>query len=180
VGTYQPTSQSAALTGSEVEILRTYRGEDRDGDGTVPRDSATPIELPHEEGATFAAERHASLQNLDSALVQLAGVLSGRDTSGFRGPPTTRVGLDVEDLYEAGERIEVRVRSEDASAQLLARVVDERGTEVARGDLPRGIDEWRHVELGPLAAGTYRIGIDGGPLVHPVSDRFVVAAGEAT
>jgi pimeloyl-ACP methyl ester carboxylesterase len=179
VGTYQPTGQSAEVDGSEVEILRTYRGEDRGGDGTVPRDSATPIELPNEEGATFAAERHASLQNLDSALVQLAGVLSGRDTSGFRGLPMTRVGLDVDDLYGADERIEVRVRSEDRSAQLVVRVVDERGTEVARTELARGIDEWRRVELGPLPGGTYRIGIDGGPLVHPVGDRFVVYVGDA-
>jgi hypothetical protein len=180
VGTFQPTGQSAARAGSDVEILRSYRGEDRGGDSTVPRDSATPIELPNEEGAMFAAERHASLQNLDGALVQLAGVLSGRNTTAFRGLPATRLGLDLEDLYAADERIVVRVRSEDEAAVLTARVEDGRGTEVARVELPRGLDEWRRIELGPLPAGTYRIGVAGGPLVQPVADRFVVFAPEAT
>ncbi|MGZ8603256.1 MAG: lipase/acyltransferase domain-containing protein [Actinomycetota bacterium] len=180
VGTFQPTGQSAARTGSEVEILRSYRGQDRGGDSTVPRDSATPIELPHEEGAMFASERHASLQNLDGALVHLAGVLSGRDTGAFRGLPATRLGLDLDDLYGADQRIPVRVRSEDEAAVLTAWVQDERGVEVARSELPRGIDEWRHMELGPLPAGTYRIGVAGGPLVQPVADRFVVYGPELT
>jgi pimeloyl-ACP methyl ester carboxylesterase len=180
VGTFQPTSLSAELRGSEVEILRTYEGEDRGGDGTVPRDSATPIELAHEEGATFAAERHGSLQNLDSVLVQLAGVLTGRDTGAFRGLPASRLGLDLDDLYGADEPIPVRVRSEDQSAELVASIVDERGTEVARADLPRSIDEWREVELAPLPEGAYRITIGGGPLVAPVADRFVVFGAEMT
>jgi pimeloyl-ACP methyl ester carboxylesterase len=180
VGTFQPTGQSARRSGTGVEILRSYRDEDRGGDGTVPRDSATPIELPHEEGATFASERHASLQNLDSVLVQLAGVLTGRDTAAFRGLPATRLGLDLDDLYGADERITVRVRSEDQAAELSAWVVDERGVEVARTELARGIDEWRQVELGPLPAGTYRIGVAGGPLVQPVADRFVVFGSDVT
>lgn len=176
VGTFQPTGQSAERSGSDVEILRSYRGEDRGGDSTVPRDSATPIELPNEEGAMFASERHASLQNLDGALVQLAGVLSGRHTGAFRGLPATRLGLDLDDLYAADQPVPVRVRSEDQAAVLTAWVQDEHGTEVARTELPRGLDEWRQVELGPLPAGTYRIGIAGGPLVQPVADRFVVYA----
>jgi pimeloyl-ACP methyl ester carboxylesterase len=180
VGTFQPTSLSAERAGSEVEILRTYGGEDRGGDGTVPRDSATPIELEHEEGATFAAERHGSLQNLDSALVQLAGVLTGRDTSVFRGLPATRLGLDVEDLYGSDEPIAVRVRSEDERAELVVSVTDERGSEVARTALPSGLDEWREAELPPLPEGAYRIAVGGGPLVQHVTDRFVVAGADVT
>lgn len=180
VGTFQPTGQSAARAGSEVEILPSYRGEDRGGDSTVPRDSATPIELPHEEGATFAAERHASLQNLDSALVQLSGVLSGRDTGTFRDLPGSRIGLDLDDLNGADQPVPVRVRSEDQAAVLTARVVDERGTEVARTEIPRGPDEWRQVVIGPLPAGAYRIDVAGGRFVQPVTDRFVVYGSDLT
>jgi pimeloyl-ACP methyl ester carboxylesterase len=178
VGTFQPTSLSAERGGDGVEILRTYDGEDRGGDGTVPRDSATPIELAHEEGATFAAERHGSLQNLDSALVQLAGVLTGRDTGAFRALPATRLGLDVDDLYGTDEPIAVRVRSEDERAELVLSVADEHGIEVARVALPSGLDEWRETELAPLPEGAYRVSVGGGPLVQPVTDRFVVSGAD--
>jgi pimeloyl-ACP methyl ester carboxylesterase len=175
IGTFQPTGQSATRSGDTVEVLRRYKGEDRDGDGTVPRDSATPIELEHEEGAMFAAERHATLQNMDPVLVQLAGVLTGRDTSAFRDLPKSGLGLDLEDAYATDEPVAIRVRSEDEAAELDAVIVGaETGGEVARASLPPGLDEWREAEIPPVPAGTYRLTVSGGPLVQPVSDVFVV------
>lgn len=174
VGTFQPTSQSAVRDGDTVEILRRYKGEDLDGDGTVPRVSATPIEIEREEGAMFAAERHASLQNLDAALVQVAGVLTGRPTGAFRDV-RTGLGLDVEDVYATDEPVSMRVRSEDESAELTVVVVDaETGSEAARTAVPRGIDEWREAEIPPIPAGTYRVTVGGGPTIQPVTDVFVV------
>jgi len=175
VGTFQPTGQSAMPARDTVKILRDYKGEDQDGDGTVPRVSATPIELEHEEGAMFAAERHASLQNLDAALTQLTGLLTGRDTSAFRDIPKSGLGLDVEDVFATEEPVAVRVRSEDESAELMAVVVDtETGAEAGRATLPRGIDEWREAEIPPIPAGTYRVTVSGGPTIQPVTDVFVV------
>jgi pimeloyl-ACP methyl ester carboxylesterase len=180
IGTFQPTSQSARQAGDTVDILREYRGEDRDGDGTVPRDSATPIELKREEGAMYASERHASLQNLDAVLVQLAGVVTGRDTGAFRDLPKSGLGLDLEDAYATDEPIAVRVRSEDLSAELVAVAVEaETGREVERATLPPGIDEWREVEIPPVPAGTYRLTVSGGQMVQPVTDVFVVYDGNA-
>jgi pimeloyl-ACP methyl ester carboxylesterase len=175
IGTFQPTGQSAVRAGDTVEVLRRYRGEDRDGDGTVPRDSATPVELEHEEGAMFAAERHATLQNMDPVLVQLAGVLTGRDTSAFRDVPKSGLGLDLEDAYATDEPVAIRVRSEDEAAELDAVVVEaETGRGVAATSLQPGLDEWREAEVPPIPAGTYRLTVSGGPLVQPVSDVFVV------
>jgi pimeloyl-ACP methyl ester carboxylesterase len=175
IGTFQPTGQSATRAGDTVEVLRRYRGEDRDGDGTVPRDSATPIELEHEEGAMFAAERHATLQNMDPVLVQLAGVLTGRDTSAFRDLPKSGLGLDLEDAYATDEPVAIRVRSEDEAAELDAEVVEaEAGRAMASTSLSPGLDEWREAEIPPIPAGTYRLTVSGGPLVQPVSDVFVV------
>jgi pimeloyl-ACP methyl ester carboxylesterase len=175
VGTFQPTGQSARGSGDKVEILREYEGEDGGGDGTVPRPSATPIELKHEEGAMFAAERHASLQNLDAVLVQLAGLLTGRDTSIFRDLPKSGLGLDLEDAYAVDESIGIRVRSEEPPAELVAVAVEtERGQEVGRATLGPGIDEWREAEIPPLPAGTYRLTVSGGSTVQPVTDLFVV------
>ncbi|SRR6266540_5434058 len=73
IGTFQPTAQSAKARGDGVALIGSYEGVDQDGDGTVPRVSATPIEVEHEENAMFAAQRHASLQNDDPVLTQLAG-----------------------------------------------------------------------------------------------------------
>lgn len=175
IGTFQPTSQSARRTGDMVEILRQYHGEDRDGDGTVPRDSATPIEIKHEEGAMFAAERHASLQNLDAVLVQLSGVLTGHDTTAFRDFPKTALGLDIEDAYSIDEPIGMRVRSEDGSAELVAVAIEaETGKEAGRATLPPGNEEWREAEIPPVPPGTYRLRVSGGPMVQPVTDLFVV------
>jgi pimeloyl-ACP methyl ester carboxylesterase len=184
VGTFQPTLQSARLDGDGVKVLREYEGSDLDGDGTVPRVSATPIEIEDEAGAMFAAERHGSLQNADPVLVQLAGLMSGigLDLGSFRDPPGARLGLDLEDAYATGEPITISVRTEDpiAVGELTAVVIDaERGAEVERGTLPRGDEPWRTTELPPLPEGAYRITVGGGGLVRPVTDVFGVFGGAA-
>jgi hypothetical protein len=97
----------------------------------------------------------------------------------FRGLPATRLGLDVEDLYGTDEPIAVRVRSEDERAELILSVADEHGSEVARTALPSSLDAWREAELPPLPEGAYRIAVGGGPLVQPVTDRFVVYGPDA-
>ncbi len=68
VGMFQPTAQSASPDGNGVKLLRHYRGEDQDGDGTVPRVSATPLELSNQGREVYIADRHASLQNVEQAL----------------------------------------------------------------------------------------------------------------
>jgi pimeloyl-ACP methyl ester carboxylesterase len=176
VGTFQRTLVSARMSGDTVEFLDRYPGEDAGGDGTVPRVSATPIEFPHEEGAMFVAERHASLQNNDPVLVQLAGILSGRDTSRVRAGSS--VGLDLDDAFGLGEPIYFRVRSEDPLAELTAVVsfADTHGT-AARIRLGTGGD-WRANEIPPLPLGAYRLTIAGESAVEPLSDVFVVVGDE--
>jgi hypothetical protein len=177
VGTFQATNQSALLAGGAVQLLKEYDGEDRDGDGTVPRDSATPMEIKEEEGAMFAAERHASIQNLDAALVQVAGLLTGRDTSSFRAPGVP-VGLDIEDAFPAGEPIALSVRCGDPGSALTVVASDtDHGVQQARVEVPPG-DGWRAVELPPLTPGTYRVTASGGPLIGSATD-LIVAYGEA-
>jgi pimeloyl-ACP methyl ester carboxylesterase len=188
IGTFQPTMQSARRRGDGVELIPSYEGRDQDGDGTVPRVSATPIEVEHEENARFAAQRHASLQNDDPVLTQLAGVLSGveLDLSAFRAP-MVRIGLDVDDVYEAGEPLTVRARPERETEEPLLAVIedasrppdDERPVEVARATLRPGDDEWRSAELGPLREGAYRVTVLGGGAIEPVTDVFAVVSGES-
>jgi pimeloyl-ACP methyl ester carboxylesterase len=181
VGTLQPTFQSARAAGDGVSLLRTYDGEDQGGDGTVPRVSATPVELEHEANAMFASERHASLQNEDAVLVQLRGVMSGLnvDFPGFRDAfPSIGLGLELDDTYQTGEPVQVRVHPEEEPAEsLLVQVFDtETDQEVARETLRPAEDGWHEAELRPLPEGAYRLTAFGSGRVEPVTDIFMVLA----
>jgi pimeloyl-ACP methyl ester carboxylesterase len=186
IGTFQPTAQSAKGNGNGVELIPTYQGDDLDGDGTVPRVSATPLEVEHEENAMFAAQRHASLQNDDPVLTQLAGILSdpSLDLSVFRALPTVRVSLDVDDLYEVGEPVTVKARPELPLGEPLLAVVedatrppDERPLELTRTTLRPSDGGWQSAELAPLPEGAYRVTVLGSGPVEPVTDVVAVLSG---
>jgi pimeloyl-ACP methyl ester carboxylesterase len=171
VGTFQPTLLSARLSRGRVEFLHERDG-DTDGDGTVPRVSATPIELSHEEGAMFAADRHASLQNNDAVLVQLAGILSGQDTSRVRAG--SRLGLELDDAFGSDEPFTFNVQTEDPMAELSALITRaDTGEEVKSLAVGAG-SGWRTPEIPPLQPGSYRLTLIGPSEVEPVTDAFVV------
>jgi hypothetical protein len=186
IGTFQPTAQSAKTHGDGVQLIHSYDGEDIGGDGTVPRVSATPIEVEHEENAMFAAQRHASLQNDDPVLAQLAGILSGLhlDLAAFRAPATVGLSLDVDDVYEAGEPVTVKARPERESTNALLAVVEDASqppdsqhpVELARAPLRPSGDGWHSVELPPLPEGAYRVTVLGSGMVEPVADVFAVVS----
>jgi hypothetical protein len=184
VGTHQPTSQSARRNGRGVAMLAALGGHDRSGDGTVPRVSATPLELSAQRREMYAATRHGSLQNADAALAQLHGALTSLyfDLGDFRGPARAgrpvQLGLDVDDVYEAEAPIELRVQTDaDESVALEATVTSvESDDVVARAPLRRVADERRVAELPPLSEGAYRLrvgGAAGQPGVEPAEDTFV-------
>lgn len=70
-------------------------GVDEDGDGTVPRISATPIELGDNPPAVFAATRHASLQNADPVLVHVRGTLDRIKLGAVRADAPVTVSLET-------------------------------------------------------------------------------------
>lgn len=189
IGTFQPTAQSAKTHGDGVQLIKSYDGEDIGGDGTVPRVSATPIEIEHEENAMFAAQKHASLQNDDPVLAQLAGILSGLhlNLAAFREPPKVGLSLDIEDIYGAGEPVTVKAKPERESIDALLAVVEdaslppdsEHPVEVARTPLRPADDGWHSVELPPLADGAYRVTVLGSGMVEPVTDVFAVVSAAA-
>jgi hypothetical protein len=179
VGTFQPTSQSAQLRGGRLTILRTYAGEDQDGDGTVPRVSATPLELSGQRRETYVATRHASLQNGESTLVQLAGLLADMDLdlTAYYGL-NIRLSLDVDDAFATGEPVTVRAKAEDEAVALTAVVVNTLTGELSeQARLRPTTDGWCSAELHPLAEGTYRVTVAGKGAVDPVSDVFAVLKG---
>jgi pimeloyl-ACP methyl ester carboxylesterase len=176
IGTFQPTAQSVALGGRAVKLLTTRDGKDEDGDGTVPRVSATPIEVEREANGMFAAQRHASLQDDQGVLVQLDALLTGLDldTSAIRGLEAMSLSLDVEDAYTSLEPVHVRARPQANVLDPIEAVVEDgEGQEVRRVRLLLGDDGWYTGEVPPLEAGTYRVTAAGNNL-KPVTDVFAV------
>ena len=180
VAAEHPTYQSARITGDGVELVRAYEDKDQGGDGTVPRVSATPIELDDEPGpgAVYAAERHGSLQNDEGVLRQVVGILSEPllGLKRFRSLTAIPLGLDIGDFYSVGEPIAFEVEPAETPPQTLnARVYSVAdGQQLASRPL-RKTPDGRYVgELPSLATGAYRVRVEGGSLVAPATEVFLV------
>jgi pimeloyl-ACP methyl ester carboxylesterase len=184
VGITQDTWQSAVLQGGKLTVRRTRRqpsGEDIDesGDGTVPRVSATPIEMGDDPPAVYASQKHATLQEVESVQTQLLGILTQiPGLSGVRGL-RSGLALRVDGSFAIAETVPVRVVTSQPRLSLAATVTD-RGT--GRTDGPytlRGLGQGIYeVELPGCNPGDYSVTVTGTGtsrnLVQPVSDVFVV------
>ena len=175
-GIFQPTSQSARLGDGGLEMLRSYRGEDQGGDGTVPSISATPIELSNQDLEVYVRERHASLQNADFSLDQVMGVIRRQRVDQSQAfVPGTGISLDLADAYLAGAPVTVRALPEVEWAVLTVKVVDvATGTEMPAVQMRTGAEGWQEAEVGPFLEGTYRLTVRGEGDINPVTDVFAV------
>jgi pimeloyl-ACP methyl ester carboxylesterase len=179
VGTHQPTLQSAMLANGKLRVIADLGGEDMDGDGTVPRVSATPIELSDDGGEMFAAEAHASLQNHDGIWVNLEGILRTDllHLSKFQGDgPAERVRLRLalDDVYSPDEQVEIRARPDSPVDSLQGLVVNVGSRREQCFGLQPDADGWYRGTAGTLGTGTYRITVYGSGEVLPVTDVIAV------
>jgi hypothetical protein len=177
VGTFQPTFQSALLTDDGVKPLHTYKGETMlGGDGTVPRLSATPIELSQARIETFVACPHASLQNFDPVRVQIRAALEDVDIGEIKAVAAEAMSLDMQDAFFAGEGFSARARCVAATRPLRAVVNDLETSRTAEYEFNAAPDGtgWQELNIPSLPAGTYRIRVDGGEVTEPIDDLFVV------
>jgi len=186
VGTDQPTLQSARLDAGKVRLSAELEGSDGSGDGTVPRVSATPLELSRARREMFAAKQHSSLQNADEVLVQLEEILRGNDidlelfqaasdeTKGIEVGVRAKLGLQIDDAYSVDEPIQIRVWSNPEVKFLRAHIVNTEGSNhpivmhLTRKDDKMESEEFR------LDPGAYRVTVFGDEWVTPVTDVFVV------
>jgi hypothetical protein len=124
VGVNQNTYQSARLQAGRIEVLLAPpAGLDQDkadGDGTVPRVSAVPVELDTEDREQYLAEHHGWLTNVGAYLDVLPTTLRNLAAKGSEAtlgdeklPPARRIGLALDPLYLAGEAITAEVRLAD-------------------------------------------------------------------
>jgi pimeloyl-ACP methyl ester carboxylesterase len=178
VGILQPTYQSARLRARSVEMIRSYEKTDNGGDGTVPRVSATPVELSDRGMEIYAPDQHGSLQNATGPLTQLIGVLSARPTSTFRGG-TSGFGLEIDDLFEAFEPVAATITTDDPTGSVDAVVADAAsGRAVLEARLDAGGDGAYRASWPPLPPGDYRLTVsatDGDTQRDPAHALFMVA-----
>ncbi|HEY6926956.1 MAG TPA: hypothetical protein VI653_25945 [Steroidobacteraceae bacterium] len=176
VGIAQKTNLSARLVHGKVEMLPTYRGAALGGDGTVPRMSAIPLELSDDpSNAMYAGTQHGSLQNADPVITHLTGVLSGMqvDLGAFK-KPKVQVALEVEDVYVAGELVEVRALPGKDGVQLIATWWHNGGSQpLGTTEMKRTASDWYSTEIVPPGTGAYRVTITGAD-VETAEDVFVV------
>lgn len=180
VGTHQPTFQSAKLHDGRVVVYEEFKGEDLSGDGTVPRVSATPIELSEAKREIFAAIAHASLQNDEAVWTNVEGILRGGeiDWDAFQGVAATGkipVSMQIDDAYAANEPVVVRARPEQETTELRAMITNTATKAVVDVALKPRPDGWMSAEVPPLPTGPYRVTVYGSESVLPVSDIFAVA-----
>jgi pimeloyl-ACP methyl ester carboxylesterase len=176
VGIEQPTFQSARITGNQVQLLRNLDGHDDGGDGTVPRVSATPIEIEGKDREVFAAEMHGSLQNGEGTLTNLKGILVKPevDLSHYRAEQRTALTLEVDDVVLPGEPLTVRAKAESGNLDIRVQL-----TNVATGasmteQLARSSEpKWQQAEFD-LKPGIWRVRVEA-TNAAPVTDLVVVA-----
>jgi pimeloyl-ACP methyl ester carboxylesterase len=172
VGIAQPTFQSARFERGRVTLLRTRGGKDESGDGTVPRVSATPLELSNAHREIFVSEVHASLQNFDAALVNLTGVLTGTqiDLSKVNFAPRT-VSLDLDDVY-AADAVTIRAEPSGDVPVTATLVGTAPGAPVREVPLQRVGDGYEVTTS--LPPGPYRVTVSAQFQEGPVSATDVI------
>ena len=159
-GVLQPTSQSAHFGGEFIEAVNRYKGEDKGGDGTVPRPSAHPPEWKSEmtPGPTlWAAQLHATLQETEGVHAQLYALLTSGRLGAWLGGE--QIGMEVPDLVTIGEPLEVAVTAEDPTLALNATVTPHDTQEpIAEPKLLTSQGDGRYsTRFTDLLPGTYQI-----------------------
>lgn len=196
VGTRQETKQSAIISGGTLktsteapDVVPAFLA---DGDGTVPRVSAIPIELSTDYRDTYIAEKHGSLQNnhelLDRISERLKIMQASAELSAIRGseprPELTgqpALALEMDEVYLASEPVEIRAalfNLEDPPGGLIVRVTPvEPAESVSTTELKLFRKDRSFVgNIGKLPPGAYRAELFAANLSKPtpVHDAFLV------
>jgi pimeloyl-ACP methyl ester carboxylesterase len=194
VGISQPTLQSGELTSATgvleaVEMLPNSGLPDK-GDGTVPYTSAIPFEFSGQFREHTFIEQHGSLQNNDRILEYLMNLLKRAGTSGALiealgpGQETTGISLALEDLYLAGEPVELHAGIVNPIVYpdaLQARIEPaDSGAPVITTQFKFDGTKWVAV-LENLPSGLYRVEVVadavGDDSIKPVHGLFEVLSG---
>ncbi len=165
VGYSQPTALAARLSGTRLDPIFSYKGEDSSGDGTVPRFSAAPKHLPLDHPSIRAvAEVHGTLQHNDNIFDQLEGILRAPRHEIPRGeevrsPERPGIGIDYPGEVVQGEKVVLELTG--TNERLTIDIGHETDLNLYEPiEVPRARRRGgRHIQLPDLAPGAHTISI---------------------
>ncbi|MFB9984293.1 hypothetical protein ACFSQQ_02350 [Mesorhizobium kowhaii] len=175
VGTDQSTNESAKLKGGKLEILKSHPSGTHMGDGTVPRVSASPIDLD-EKYCTYIPNQHSLLQSDSACINHLHGVLTAQaiNDAKFRASDEHPIDLSVGEVQLASDPIVIAATPFRYVQYLEASIknMDRPGDIVTTRLTPTGENEEYRAEVR-LGAGAFQIEVTGQGL-RPVRDVLMV------
>ncbi|HXB16017.1 MAG TPA: hypothetical protein VNV44_09780 [Solirubrobacteraceae bacterium] len=175
-GVTQPTFLTAKAGAGRIELVRSYGGTDKGGDGTVPRPSAHPPEWASElDGEVIGySQRHAALQETPAVLTQLFTRLTAARLGAFMGEED--FGLDLPHSLQAGEDLRVEGFSKHSNLPVQLTVTGYETREGLAQSFMSPLGEGSYeATFGGLPPGAYEIEATG-PVgtVTSVRDVFVI------
>lgn len=188
-GVNQPTLQSATLvdgvltTSEDLPAVLKNRLDLGDGDGTVPKVSAIPIEQSSSLKNFFMAEQHGNLQNQPQVLENLLNILRTSqfaDLGAVRAPETA-IGLSLDDLYTPDEVVRLRAKLVGVdSGKLQATIESVSGKQAPVTQAFVAEERGYALTVEDLPADLYRVTVrmeDGGEKIPtPVHGLFEVVS----
>jgi hypothetical protein len=177
-GAEQPTFQSVEVVGDRVHAIRSHKGTDYAGDGTVPRPSSHPPHWNDDRRSVFVPQTHAMLPSTPSVITQVSALLSGK-LANFMGGAA--IGLHCPDTTVASAPFVVEVTSPDRNPNLALEVLlqSDDGLDVGPRIMTSAGDGFYRVQIGAIGEGTWRItarAATTGTSVESVSDAFMALA----
>jgi hypothetical protein len=182
----QHTLHSASARGGGLEMFRSYpvldggtwREDDARGDGTVPAQSAVPIEWDDTGDAIPNAQKHTGIQATREAHDTISNWLRPADARDFKGREVADDDvfvLDVAPVIGQGEPLEVTV-SAGRGTYATVEVTDE-STGQTRSQPVAVTDEPRTLIFSGLSDGVHKVTAKARALTHPPVSDYVYVTG---
>lgn len=179
VGISQKTLQMANLTsGGKLDFFYEFENGYNDGDGTVPRPSATPYDLEGKQTEIFVCQKHSTLQNANSTIDKVKGIMSDEslDWDAFRNENST-ISLEMDSIIEANSDFEIsgNYSKTVGKAKIVVDVTDAYSDKliIERKSVSMANGEFKGV-IGKLPFGAYRVSVElieaGGLEIRNISD----------
>lgn len=163
IGMRQQTSTTGRLAMSKVEGLPTIGGEDRGGDGTVPRLSAAPKGFKESNPSIRdVTDKHGAIQSNAITLDSLLAILTAKDIV-YMGPEAaTKIDVRTPETAVAGQPIDILAVTREGERQgLTAAWLDEHMQQVGPArPLQPGDEGHRGTVIAPTE-GLYAVRVTG-------------------